>query len=146
MRYKLRSEGFREIQRSILTRVVISMAFACAGGLYAAGATMHESVTYVIILVFIVAGYFSYRCAYVNQKRYWDTYTITLNSGSIQRSIEGHPDFYLNYKDISLVEAARNDEMRIFAGNKLLILPKHLESLNDVVSQVRDSIDKLSRL
>ena len=146
MRYKLKSEGFREIQRSILRRVVISMAFACAGGLYVAGATMDESITYVIMLVFIAAGYFSYHCAYVNQKRYWDTYTITLNTSSIQRSIEGHPDYILHYKDISLVESARNDEIRILAGNKLLLLPKHLESLNDVASQVRDSVDKLSPL
>jgi len=132
MQYRLKPEGFGEVRRSIFLRLCVTMALACAGGLWVAKARLDQPVTYFVIGFFALVTGYSYIRAVARERRSWQSFELRVEDGRITRHVEGYPDFVIEEAELTEVAWGRKQVLEVIAGRKRLTVPAQLQNIEDL--------------
>ena len=136
--YRIRPDGFKEIRRQILQRLVavalVVVLFIIAMTIYNAKGKEDYIITLPItIVLFTVIFGFSIRRTFKKQKELLDSYALTINDNAITR-------YQLNTPTITLFHTEIKEILKT-KGNRFIIKGKSAEDIIYVPSQISNYQD-----
>jgi len=153
--YKIRSNGFKEIRKQILTRLLIFTSLIAAGSLAITIFNSKEKQDYVIVLpimivlMVIVFGFSIYR-ALKKQKQLLDSYALTINDNTVTRYQLNTPTISLYHNEIKEISKTSNGSFIIKGkdAEDVILIPAQIDSyanLEASLNQIKPIIFQKSK-
>lgn len=144
MEYKIKPNGFQEIQKKIIFRTVPMSLFAASVGIYIAksnNSSINENdfdvLPYAVPLIFVFLGYSLYK-GIKRQRSLFESYKLTINDENIIREQLNTSSINLPINQISKISKLKDGTITIIGRNKseMIIVPVQIEKYDEIESKL----------
>jgi hypothetical protein len=148
--YKIKPNGFAEVRKKMLMRVIPTMAIAAIGGIVIAqvnsgGKTGDTNILPFFIPTIIVVMAFSIFRSVNRQKKLFATYTLTIDDNVITRQMHNTPEITIYFHEVKEIIKSMEGGFTIKGSDPsdIIIIPvqvENYEELEALLNQVKPVI------